>query len=120
MIHDHQLFFLVGMFWFVLIDEAEIRRALELCGISVTKLAIYLDRDRSYVERLLKDERPLYHRDLINKLPQKFVQWYAFLLLVKVGQPEELRQAVSIDAAMREYEHQLGLYEQQERKKETA
>jgi len=117
---EYQLMLSLGMFCFVLIDEAEIRRALDICGISITKLAVYLERDRGYVESQLKDARPLYHRDLVNKLPKKFVQWYAALLLIKVGLPEEMRQAALIDSALREYEHQLGIFEQQERTKETA
>jgi len=115
----HHLFFL-GLFWFVLIDEAEIRRALEICGISITKLAVYLERDRGYVESQLKDVRPLYHRDLINKLPKRFTQWYAFLLLMKVGLPEELQQASLYEYAMQSYEQQLTQLSPFEQKKETA
>ena len=119
---EFQIAVSLGLFCFVLIDEAEIRRALDICGISITKLAVYLERDRGYVESQLKDARPLYHRDLVNKLPKKFVQWYAFLLLMKVGLPEELQQASLIEYAMQSYEQQLAQLSpfEQEQKKETA
>jgi hypothetical protein len=112
-------FLLTACFILALVDEEQIRRALDICGISITKLAVYWDRDRSYVERQLKDERPFPHRDLA-KLPLKFMQWYCALLLMKIGLPEELRQAAVIDTAIRDYEHQLMLFEQSERKERAS
>jgi len=108
---------LTAVFTFVtLVDEKQIRRALELCGISVTKLAVFWERDRSYVERQLKDERPFQHRDLA-KLPLKFSQWYHFLMLVSVGMPEELQHATAIETAITDYERQLALFEQSDERK---
>jgi len=109
-------FLLTACFILALVDEEQIRRALDICGISITKLAVYWDRDRSYVERQLKDERPFPHRDLA-KLPLRFAQWYHALMVMKLGLPEELRQAAVIDTAIRDYEHQLMLFEQSDERK---
>jgi len=76
-----------------------IRDALRMSNIGVVKAALWMDINPGQLERQLQGKEHL-HFDRYMKLPLLFFQWFALLLLVKVGLPRVIRRSIPIAVAL--------------------
>ena len=97
----HSLFVLLA-----LLDADLIRAALRHADISITKAAMWMEMDRTLLERQLDGEGHLSHKRLLM-LPLKFHQWLSLLSSVRYGPPRVVRRAIPVVLAMAAHKRML-------------
>jgi hypothetical protein len=114
----HSLFVLLA-----LLDADLIRAALRHADISITKAALWMEMDRTLLERQLDGEGHLSHKRLLM-LPLKFHQWFSFLSTERYGQPQVVKRGIPIVLALAAHRRMLRITQITRRqlaaRKETA
>lgn len=87
------------LFLLALLDKDLIEAALRHADISITKAAIWMEIDRSLLERQLNGEGHLSHKRLLM-LPLVFHKWFAMLSLQRYGLPREVKRSAQLQLAL--------------------